>query len=123
MGFVRMARAALCFKDRKIFRGSRAALSRVARALGVAAIAGAAAGWFLGPTVNRVLGWAFHLFNRGFVRSDDMRYTRARGRSASSESAHVVLVVYVGLLFLTWKDFQKTPKGLRAVAMTWATPW
>ncbi len=68
----------------------------------------AVAGWFLAPLVNFALGWTFRMFNLGFKYSTNL-YTRTVGLMLRVSA--VVLLVYGGLLFLTWYGFTNTPTG------------
>jgi multidrug efflux pump subunit AcrB len=77
-----------------------------ARALGVAL--GALAGWALSRPLNRVLGWSFYLFNVGFQKATTA-YTRVVGGLLRVSA--LVLVVYGGLLALTYWGFTNTPTG------------
>jgi multidrug efflux pump len=70
--------------------------------------AGALAGWLLGRPVNWLLGTFFRGFNRGFARSTRL-YTW--GVSKALRLAVVVLLIYGGLLGLTWWSFIQTPRG------------
>ena len=71
-------------------------------------LAGGVVGWFLIRPVNAVLGCLFRGFNRGF---DCMTAMYGRdGRPHAALSA-MVLVVYGGLLGLTYWQFQRTPTG------------
>jgi multidrug efflux pump len=72
------------------------------------ALAATAVGLVLGRPVNFLLGWAFRLFNRGFDLS-----TNAYTRSVSGllRVSVLVLLVYGGLLALTWWGFTHTPTG------------
>jgi hydrophobe/amphiphile efflux-1 (HAE1) family protein len=74
----------------------------------VAAVAGALAGWLLARPLNWVLGGAFRLFNLGFNRATGV-YTRLVGMSLRVSA--LVLLVYGGLLGLTWWGFIRTPTG------------
>jgi multidrug efflux pump len=65
-------------------------------------------GLLLGRPVNYLLGWAFHLFDRAFALSTGA-YTRAVAGLLRVSVA--VLVVYGGLLALTWWGFERTPTG------------
>jgi multidrug efflux pump subunit AcrB len=65
-------------------------------------------GLFLRRPVNAVLGGAFRAFNRGFDVSTTA-YTRAV--SGLLRVSVAVLVVYGGLLYLTWWGFTRTPTG------------
>ena len=58
--------------------------------------------------LNRMLGWIFGPFNRGFQASSE-RYRRAVARLATSPGGP--LVVYVGLLVLTVVVFRLVPSG------------
>ncbi|MCE9546072.1 MAG: efflux RND transporter permease subunit [Planctomycetia bacterium] len=69
---------------------------------------GVVAGWLLGPPLNRVLGWSFGAFNTAFDAGKDW-YVRAVGRLLRVSG--VVLLVYGGLLYLTWLGFEHTPTG------------
>jgi multidrug efflux pump len=57
---------------------------------------------------DRVLGPFFRLFNRGFTRASD-GYARGVGRVLRVSG--VALVLYVGLLGLTYAGFQRVPQG------------
>lgn len=63
--------------------------------------------WF-GIVMDRVLGWFFRLFNRAFERTTN-GYTRAV--SVTLRRAGIALVVYAGLLALTWGGFKTVPTG------------
>src|SRR5262249_12394775 len=68
----------------------------------------AGAGWLFGNFLNRLAGTAFHWFNVAF------EWSTARYVSVVRELLRlnvVVLVVYGGLLFLTYWGFRKTPAG------------
>jgi multidrug efflux pump subunit AcrB len=71
-------------------------------------VPGAVAGWFGARWVNRGLAWVFRWFNRGF----DL-VTRAYGRVVAGllRLSLIVLVVYAGLLFLTYRGLTTTPVG------------
>ncbi|HEV3260099.1 MAG TPA: multidrug efflux RND transporter permease subunit [Gemmataceae bacterium] len=71
-------------------------------------LVGAVAGWFLGRPVNRLLSGFFRLFNAGF-RHSAHAYTRAVGLLLRVSA--VVLVVYGGLLALTYAGYHYTHKG------------
>jgi multidrug efflux pump subunit AcrB len=73
-----------------------------------AALVGALAGWLLGAVLNRVLGWSFWLFNVGFEYSTTV-YTRLVG--GLLRVSLIVLVLYGGLLYLTYLGFVHTPAG------------
>jgi multidrug efflux pump len=72
------------------------------------ALIGGVLGWFGIGLVNAMLGAFFRTFNRAFDRM-----TGAYGRSVGRvlRLSVVVLVVYAGLLGLTWWEFQRTPTG------------
>jgi multidrug efflux pump len=72
------------------------------------AVIGGVIGWFIIRPVNRALGWAFRGFNRGFDWMTD-HYGRAVGRALRLSVA--VLIVYAGLLALTWWTFTRAPTG------------
>ncbi len=74
----------------------------------VAAICGIGAGWILTKPLNQILGWSFAVFNRGFDYSTGL-YTRVVGMSLRVSLA--VLLVYGGLLWLTYAGFVSTPTG------------
>ena len=72
------------------------------------ALVGGLAGWFLIGPVNAVLGWLFRGFNRLFDRMT-VFYGRLVGRLL--RVSLVVLIVYGGLLVLTYWQFIRTPTG------------
>jgi multidrug efflux pump len=72
------------------------------------ALAATAVGLALGRPINFLLGRSFRLFNGGFDMSTD-GYTRAVG--GLLRVSLLVLVVYGGLLGLTWWGFTHTPTG------------
>ncbi len=69
---------------------------------------GALAGWVLGLPLNRILSTAFRLFNAGFNRATNL-YTRSVGMLLRVSG--LVLLVYGGLLYLTYLGFTKAPAG------------
>ena len=73
-----------------------------------AAIVVGAAGWVVGNWLNLILGWSFRTFNRGFDWATGI-YARVVG--GLLRVSLIVLVVYGGLLFLTYKSFVAAPKG------------
>jgi multidrug efflux pump len=73
-----------------------------------AIIAGVAGGWLLGNTLNGILGRAFYLFNKGFDRTAD-GYTRAVG--VLLKFSIPIILLYAGLLYLTYFSFTHTPAG------------
>ena len=72
------------------------------------ALVGGLAGWVLIGPVNAVLGWLFRGFNRLFDRMT-VFYGRLVGRLL--RVSLVVLIVYGGLLVLTYWQFIRTPTG------------
>jgi multidrug efflux pump len=62
----------------------------------------------LGRALDFLLGWFFRLFNRGFTSATRM-YTRLVGLALRGSA--VVLLVYGGLLVLTWWGFLHLPFG------------
>jgi multidrug efflux pump subunit AcrB len=73
-----------------------------------AAAAGAAVGWVFAGALNQLLGWSFRLFNNGFDRSAIL-YTQVVGKLL--RVSLLVLVLYGGLLYLTYWGFTRTPTG------------
>jgi len=71
-------------------------------------LAAAAASWVLGYWLNRLLGLAFRLFNAAFSLATGV-YTRLVGLLLRGSA--IVLVLYVGLVYLTHQRFVETPKG------------
>jgi len=74
---------------------------------GAAAVA-ALAGWYAGRPLNGGLRWGFRYFDRGFTGSMGLYL---RGVGGLLRVTPLVLVVYGGLLGLTWWGFRHTPKG------------
>ena len=72
------------------------------------AVAGGAIGRVIIARVNRVLGWAFQRFNHYF---DRMSAGYAFSVGGLLRVSVVVLIVYGGLLGLTYWAFQKAPTG------------
>ena len=72
------------------------------------ALLGGVAGWFVIRPVNAVLGLLFRGFNRGFDAMTAV-YGRAVGRTVRLSA--MVLVIYAGLLGLTYWQFQQAPAG------------
>jgi multidrug efflux pump len=62
----------------------------------------------LGRPINLLLGWAFRLFNGAFELSTNL-YTRTVSRAL--RVSLLVLLIYGGLLGLTWLGFMRTPTG------------
>jgi multidrug efflux pump len=71
-------------------------------------LAGTVLGAVLRSPLNSLLGWAFRRFNQAFDFSTDA-YTRTV--SGLLRVSLVVLLVYGGLLGLTWWGFRRTPTG------------
>jgi multidrug efflux pump len=71
-------------------------------------LAGGVLGRLVIRPVNAVLGWLFRVFNDGFDRMADV-YGWTVGKVL--RLSLVVLLVYGGLLFLTWWTFQRAPTG------------
>jgi multidrug efflux pump subunit AcrB len=69
---------------------------------------GALLGWVLIRPVNAVLGWIFRGFNRGFDRMTGL-YGWTVGKVLRMSA--IMLVVYLGLLGLTYWQFTTTPVG------------
>ena len=85
------------------------ALSEPSWALPLAvAIATALFGWLIGRWLNRLLGITFRSFNRGFDWATGI-YARMVG--ALLHVSLIVLVLYGGLLVLTYQSFLMAPKG------------
>jgi multidrug efflux pump subunit AcrB len=74
----------------------------------LACLAGAVAGWFVSRPLNWILGTFFRAFNIGFNRTTGV-YTRAVG--GLLRVSVLVLLVYGGLLALTYFGFTHTPQG------------
>jgi len=77
-------------------------------AVSVLSLVGAVAGWIVGGPLNRLLGWSFRAFNMGFDVATNA-YTRMVGMLL--RVSLIVLLVYGGLLGLTYVGFMRTPKG------------
>jgi multidrug efflux pump len=73
-----------------------------------AVLAGALLGWVFGPAANWLLGWFFDLFNLGFKSATGF-YVRAVGLGLRLSAA--VLLVYAGLMVLTWWASNELPTG------------
>jgi multidrug efflux pump len=71
-------------------------------------VAGGIVGWFIIRPVNAALGWFFRGFNRVFDRVTGI-YGRSVGRIV--RLSVVVLIVYAGLLAMTYWQFVSTPTG------------
>jgi multidrug efflux pump len=74
----------------------------------VAALVGIGVGGVVGKWLNKLLGWSFRLFNRGFNYTTSV-YTRLVG--GLLRVSVLVLLIYGGLLGVTWWRFVATPKG------------
>jgi multidrug efflux pump subunit AcrB len=74
----------------------------------IAAALGGALGWVLSRPINVVLGWFFHVFNRGFTFVTNL-YVGSVGLLMRGSA--VALLIYGGLLYLTYDQFNKTPTG------------
>jgi multidrug efflux pump len=74
----------------------------------VAAVSAAGVGWLLGGWLNAALGWTFRIFNRGFDFVTGI-YTRLVG--GFLRVSVLVLLVYGGLVALTYQGFAIAPKG------------
>jgi multidrug efflux pump subunit AcrB len=72
------------------------------------ALLGAAAGWFVIRPVNAVLGFVFRAFNRLFDRATGL-YGWGVGKTL--RLSLVVLLIYGGLLGLTYWEFNRAPTG------------
>jgi multidrug efflux pump subunit AcrB len=68
----------------------------------------AAVGWLVGRPLNWALGWFFYGFNEAFNAATSLY---ARGVGVLLRLSVLVLVVYAGLLVLTWWGFTQTPSG------------
>jgi len=73
-----------------------------------AVLLGGVAGWLVSKPLNRVLGWSFRQFNRGFGLATHW-YTRGVG--SLLRISVIALIVYGGLLGVTWLVYGSTPKG------------
>jgi multidrug efflux pump subunit AcrB len=74
----------------------------------LAAAVGTLAGWLVAPPINLTLAAFFRSFNRGFNRATNVY---ARGVGMLLRGSVLVLLVYGGLLYLTYAGMQKAPKG------------
>jgi multidrug efflux pump len=73
-----------------------------------AAVLGVAVGWLAGKPLDWLLAWAFHLFNKAFALGTGV-YARIVGMSF--RIAAVVLLLYGGLLGLTYWGYLQLPTG------------
>jgi multidrug efflux pump len=80
----------------------------IATATWIVAIAGAVVGALAAVPANWLLGGAFRLFNRGFDYTS-IGYTWVVGKML--RASVVVLLVYGGLVYLTYDRFNSTAKG------------
>jgi len=69
---------------------------------------GALIGWLLSFPLNRIMGWSFFIFNKAFDAATGV-YTRLV--SGLLRISVLVLVMYGGLLGLTYWSFNHTPTG------------
>jgi multidrug efflux pump len=74
----------------------------------VASLPAALLGWYVGRLLNAVLRWGFRYFDRGFTASIGLYL---RGVEGLLRVTPVVLVIYAGLLVVTWWGFRHMPKG------------
>ncbi|MHB1560135.1 MAG: efflux RND transporter permease subunit, partial [Isosphaeraceae bacterium] len=71
-------------------------------------VLGAAGGWIVSGLLNRMFGWVFYLFNKGFDVATSV-YTRMVG--GLLRISVLVLLLYGGLLGLTYWGMTQTPTG------------
>ena len=71
-------------------------------------VAGASVGWAVGKGLNALLGWSFDMFNRGFNAVTE-GYIRVVG--VILRGSIVMLAVYGGLLYLTYRVLSEAPAG------------
>jgi multidrug efflux pump len=74
----------------------------------VAATLGVLVGCFIGGRLNRILRWSFGKFNNGFGFATSVY---ARSVSLMLRGTVIVLLLYGGLLGITWWLHDTTPKG------------
>jgi multidrug efflux pump len=74
----------------------------------VAGLVGAIGGWVIGWPIDRGLVWFFGVFNKAFVIATK-GYTWIVG--VMLKASFVVILLYGGLLYLTYYSFEKTPTG------------
>ncbi len=74
----------------------------------VASAVGALGGYLIGWVVDRLLVWFFGVFNKGF-QAVTTGYTWIVGLLL--KASFVVLLIYSGLLYLTYYAFEQTPAG------------
>jgi multidrug efflux pump subunit AcrB len=75
---------------------------------GAVCVLAGVAGWFLGNLCNRLLGWFFGLFNKGF---DLLTAGYGRVVGLNLRLSLIILLVYAGLLALTGLAFTTSPTG------------
>ena len=75
---------------------------------GLALLAGGLGGYGVSFPINRIMGWCFYIFNKGFDATTNA-YTRIVG--GLLRVSVLVLVMYGGLLGLTYYSFTHTPTG------------
>jgi multidrug efflux pump len=73
-----------------------------------AAAVGGGAGWLSARVLNRLLGFLFTAFNRGF---DAATGGYARAVSLTLRGSAIVLLAYAGLLYLTFHTLTSAPSG------------
>jgi hydrophobe/amphiphile efflux-1 (HAE1) family protein len=76
--------------------------------IAIGAAVGLVGGLVFGRWIDRALGWFFPMFNRGFGASTE-GYTRSIGRLLRASA--IVLLIYGGLIGLTYFGFTRTPTG------------
>lgn len=96
-----------CAGDAGLTEGSDPRLVEVL-ASSLAVLLGLVLGWFLSKPLNYVLGGLFRGFNYGF-RKTTQAYTHVVGMLL--RVSVLVLVLYFGLLGLTWWSYQEMPRG------------
>ena len=74
----------------------------------IAALVGGGIGFLLRIVLNRVLGWSFAVFNSGF---DIFTAGYMRAVNLTLKLSLIVLLGYVGLLYVTYYVMTITPKG------------
>jgi multidrug efflux pump subunit AcrB len=74
----------------------------------VGMVLGAVVGFLVSGMLNRLFGWTFYLFNQAFDHATSV-YTRAVG--GLLRVSILVLLLYGGLLGLTYWGFTRTPTG------------
>lgn len=76
--------------------------------LSLSIITGLVGGWIAGWAIDRFLVWLFGAFNAAF-RAGTRAYSRLVGLLLKGSLA--ALIIYGGLLYLTYDIFQRTPSG------------